>query len=52
MPKVVVRGRTFYYEDSGGSGEPLVFLSGLGGDHRAVQSNAPLLRGEISYLGL
>ncbi len=35
MPKITVKGRTFYYEEIGGSGEPLVFLSGLGGDHRA-----------------
>lgn len=35
MPKVVVRGRTFYYEEMGEHGEPLVFLSGMGGDHRA-----------------
>jgi 3-oxoadipate enol-lactonase len=35
MPKVVVRGRTFYYEEMGERGDPLVFLSGMGGDHRA-----------------
>jgi pimeloyl-ACP methyl ester carboxylesterase len=35
MPKIVVRGRSFYYEAIGVEGEPLVFLSGLGGDHRA-----------------
>jgi pimeloyl-ACP methyl ester carboxylesterase len=35
MPKIVVRGRTFYYEEAGDHGDPLVFLSGLGGDHRA-----------------
>src|SRR5262249_40173714 len=35
MPRIVVRGRTFYYEEMGTQGEPLVFLSGLGGDHRA-----------------
>jgi pimeloyl-ACP methyl ester carboxylesterase len=34
MPSVTVDGRGFYYEEFGG-GEPLVFLSGLGGDHRA-----------------
>ncbi|WP_435016308.1 alpha/beta fold hydrolase [Tundrisphaera sp. TA3] len=34
MPEVAVeRGRIFY--DEQGEGEPLVFLSGLGGDHRA-----------------
>ncbi len=35
MPKVIVQGRSFYYEEVGTEGEPLVFLSGLGGDHRA-----------------
>jgi 3-oxoadipate enol-lactonase len=35
MPKIVVRGRSFYYEEMGSQGDPLVFLSGLGGDHRA-----------------
>jgi pimeloyl-ACP methyl ester carboxylesterase len=35
MPKIVVRGRSFFYEEMAGPGDPLVFLSGLGGDHRA-----------------
>lgn len=35
MPSVIVRGRSFYYEEVGTEGRPLVFLSGLGGDHRA-----------------
>jgi 3-oxoadipate enol-lactonase len=35
MPKIVVQGRTFHYEELGNHGDPLVFLSGLGGDHRA-----------------
>ena len=35
MPKIVIQGRTFHYEEAGGHGDPLVFLSGLGGDHRA-----------------
>ena len=34
MPEVSVKGRTLFYDDQG-AGEPLVFLSGLGGDHRA-----------------
>jgi 3-oxoadipate enol-lactonase len=34
MPKIVVNGRRLFYEESG-QGEPLVFLGGLGGDHRA-----------------
>jgi 3-oxoadipate enol-lactonase len=35
MPQVVVQGRTFFYEEMGQQGDPLVFLSGMGGDHRA-----------------
>ncbi|MGP0062468.1 MAG: alpha/beta fold hydrolase [Isosphaeraceae bacterium] len=35
MPKIVVSDRSFYYEEMGSQGDPLVFLSGLGGDHRA-----------------
>ena len=34
MPDVSVGGRRLFY-DVQGTGEPLVFLSGLGGDHRA-----------------
>src|SRR3954469_23419035 len=34
MPRVVANGRHLFYEEEG-QGEPLVFLSGLGGDHRA-----------------
>ncbi len=34
MPKIRVNGRDLFY-DQAGEGEPLVFLSGLGGDHRA-----------------
>ena len=35
MPKIALNGRSFYYEEIGTQGDPLVFLSGLGGDHRA-----------------
>jgi 3-oxoadipate enol-lactonase len=36
MPRVVAGGRGLFYEAAGGDdGEPLVFLAGLGGDHRA-----------------
>ncbi len=36
MPEVVVAGRRIYYDEQGSKdAEPLVFLSGLGGDHRA-----------------
>ncbi len=34
MPEVAVGGYSLFYDEQG-SGEPLVFLSGLGGDHRA-----------------
>src|SRR4051812_13194222 len=34
MPVVSVGGRRLFF-DSQGEGEPVVFLSGLGGDHRA-----------------
>ncbi|HEV3163320.1 MAG TPA: alpha/beta fold hydrolase [Isosphaeraceae bacterium] len=34
MPKRFVNGTNLFYTDTG-QGEPLVFLSGLGGDHRA-----------------
>src|SRR4051812_25614169 len=34
MPRIVANGRPLFYEESG-QGEPLLFLSGLGGDHRA-----------------
>ncbi|QEH37909.1 Putative non-heme bromoperoxidase BpoC [Aquisphaera giovannonii] len=35
MPSIFVNAHSFYYEEMGEQGEPLVFLSGLGGDHRA-----------------
>lgn len=35
MPSISVNDLSFHYEEMGQSGEPLVFLSGLGGDHRA-----------------
>jgi pimeloyl-ACP methyl ester carboxylesterase len=36
MPRVFANGRHVYYEELGeGDGEPVVFLSGLGGDNRA-----------------
>ena len=34
MPRISVNQRSFFYEEAG-SGPPIVFLSGLGGDHRA-----------------
>jgi pimeloyl-ACP methyl ester carboxylesterase len=35
MPTISANGRNLYYEEVGSDGEALVFLSGLGGDHRA-----------------
>lgn len=35
MPSILVNTHSFHYEETGKHGEPLVFLSGLGGDHRA-----------------
>jgi 3-oxoadipate enol-lactonase len=34
MPEILVAGRRLYFDDQG-AGDPLVLLSGLGGDHRA-----------------
>src|SRR5262245_27585237 len=39
MPRIVVNGRHLFYGESG-HGEPLVFLGGLGGDHRAFAVTA------------
>ncbi|WP_165249899.1 alpha/beta fold hydrolase [Paludisphaera soli] len=35
MPTISLNDRDFYYEQAGDADEVLVFLSGLGGDHRA-----------------
>jgi 3-oxoadipate enol-lactonase len=35
MPSILVNTHSFHYKATGQHGEPLVFLSGLGGDHRA-----------------
>lgn len=35
MPFISLNDHDFYYEEEGDAGDPLVFLSGLGGDHRA-----------------
>jgi 3-oxoadipate enol-lactonase len=34
MPKILAGGRSLFFDEAG-QGDPLVFLSGLGGDHRA-----------------
>jgi 3-oxoadipate enol-lactonase len=35
MPRIFANGRHLFYERVGEGGDPLIFLSGLGGDHRA-----------------
>jgi pimeloyl-ACP methyl ester carboxylesterase len=50
MPKVIVHGRSFYYEDMGQQGETLVFLSGLGGDHRAFNRSQRYLAARFRAL--
>src|SRR4051794_23018353 len=35
MPEVAVGRNRIFYDEQGAGEEPLVFLSGLGGDHRA-----------------
>ncbi len=49
MPKVLAGGRHLFYEEMG-RGEPLVFLSGLGGDHRAF--SIPMRHFGASYRAL
>ncbi len=43
MPKVQVNGRNIYYECDG-DGVPLIFIAGLGGDHRAFAVSARYFR--------
>jgi pimeloyl-ACP methyl ester carboxylesterase len=35
MPTIFVNGRSLFYQSAGHRGDSLIFLSGLGGDHRA-----------------
>ena len=49
MPRIVANGRHLFYAESG-RGEPLVFLSGLGGDHRAF--SVPMRHFGASYRAL
>jgi len=51
MPEVVLGGRRFFF-DSQGEGEPLVFLSGLGGDHRAFGVSVRHFAGQYRSLAL
>jgi 3-oxoadipate enol-lactonase len=51
MPKVIVQGRSFYFEEIGADGDPLVFLSGLGGDHRAFTRSQRYFGSRFRTLG-
>ncbi len=51
MPEVVVGGRRLFY-DAQGDGEPVVFLSGLGGDHRAFGVTTRHFSGRFRALAL
>ena len=35
MPTILVKNHSFHFKQAGQQGDPLIFLSGLGGDHRA-----------------
>jgi pimeloyl-ACP methyl ester carboxylesterase len=52
MPSIRVNDHTFYYEELGSEGEPLVFLSGLGGDHRAFSLAQRYFAGQYRTLAL
>jgi len=51
MPEVLIGVRRFFYDSQGG-GEPLVFLSGLGGDHRAFSVSVRHFAGSYRALAL
>ncbi len=51
MPSFSINGRSLYYE-SQGEGEPLVFLSGLGGDSRAFSVSLRHFAGRYRALAL
>ncbi|MFO0956266.1 MAG: alpha/beta hydrolase [Isosphaeraceae bacterium] len=51
MPKVNANGRMLYYEEAG-EGPPLIFLSGLGGDHRAFSMTIRHLAARFRCLAL
>src|SRR4051812_19922740 len=51
MPRVAANGRHLFYEEEG-QGDPLVFLSGLGGDHRAFSVTMRQLAGRARTLAL
>jgi pimeloyl-ACP methyl ester carboxylesterase len=51
MPTILAGGRRLFYEEHG-QGEPLVFLSGLGGDHRAFSVTLRHFAGRYRALAL
>jgi 3-oxoadipate enol-lactonase len=51
MPEVSVGGRRLFFDDQG-AGEPVVFLSGLGGDHRAFSVTTRHFAGRYRALAL
>ncbi len=51
MPEAMVGGCSLYYDDQG-AGEPLVFLGGLGGDHRAFGVTTRHFSGRFRTLAL
>ena len=51
MPEISVGGRRLFFDEQG-AGEPLVFLSGLGGDHRAFSVTTRHFAGRYRVLAL
>lgn len=51
MPTIFANGRRLYYEEFG-KGDPVAFLSGLGGDHRAFAVSVRALAGRFRAMAL
>jgi len=49
MPKILANGRQLFFDEAG-QGEPLILLSGLGGDHRAF--SVPMRHFGLKYRAL
>ena len=47
MPVIRVHGADLYYEDTGGSGEPVLFLHGFLFDGRQYEAQSAALRGRV-----
>ena len=52
MPVIRVHGTDLYYEDTGGSGEPVLFLHGFLFDGRQYEAQVAALRGQYRCLTL